>query len=1078
MPPQDPVIRGYRMLRVLGEGGMGRVYLAEDELLGRTVALKVVSEKFLDRPDARQRFLREARSMATIEHPNVVRVYSFAETESGAYLVMEFVEGENLSERLRRGRLGLDETLAILRDVVDGLEAAWEKQLVHRDIKPGNVLLDRKGRVHVSDFGLAKPVAASGDASLTDTGAILGTPFYVSPEQARGRQVDHRSDIYSVGIMAFEMLAGDPPFKGTTSFEVVAKHLHEPLPDLRQRRPDLPDTLVRTLEWMTAKEAENRPPSYAAVRQALAAPSAATPAAISAAMTRLDDRDSVAGSAPRTWKRALPALAVAVVVLGLIGAQLWSERRPPAPDPKQLVVAVAPFYGVDAASSAEGRTLAGLVEREVVRRLGPEGARVLGVDDTRDPVRDHVAARTLGERLGASVVVWGDAYTANGQTELQPSFTLVPRGETAAGSSRSAVGRDPTEALREMAATRVASPQGGSQIELRRTTAAGVGDLVLVLAGLHRLYVEGDAQKALLLLERAPRSSESLRHRAAALWRLGRSEAAFASLEEALKLDPNDAQAHATIGDLLIESDRLADADRELRIAARLGGAYATRNGIVFEDKLYLRETYMGPLSAASQEPVRLDSGYLIAVDAASDRVRERHWLPGVRDLRLSVRDGVLQLDFKEPLQASVTFAKGRFEKPLFYSTYMLGRRRGVTSGRVLAANFMAGDVWKLKPEPERATWAPATLEELEAALRRAIERDPTQPWLPLLLGQALHAQGRGDEAERAWTGLFAGSFAATPYWEYAYMARFFEALPQPGWADRAYAEALARRKRIAQPIDATTLIERLLNAPFVREAADSARTGGDKRRAHEWLVRARELSGIALETEASAAAAWQSHFQRLGDVAAAEVERAVVDRFNSRGFDFDRALARFDLAALLLLATTAASLLLIALLARRAHAGGLSARLRAVSPRERRVVFGALALCVGAHLAAVDARQNLLSMEGLPLGVMDGMGNAESVLLLERRLASLDTPTVRVGAALANHMAGNIERARELYDRLEGNPRIRANRNAILGGARVPPEPMRADDFQRAHTARRPFDWVPPRLLEIPRIARRASSR
>jgi tetratricopeptide (TPR) repeat protein len=785
-------------------------------------------------------------------------------------------------------------------------------------------------------------------------------------------------------------------------------------------------------------------------------------------MTRFDERDSAAAAPRRTWRRAAPALAGVIVVLGLIGAQLWTERRPPAPDPKQLVVAVAPFYGVDAASSAEGRTLAGLVEREVVRRLGPEGARVLGVDDTRDPVRDHAAARALGERLGASVVVWGDAYTANGQTELQPSFTLVPRGERAAGASRSAVGRDPTEALREMAATRVASPQGSSQIELRRTTAAGVGDLVLVLAGLHRLYVDGDAQKALALLERAPRSSESLRHRAAALWRLGRSDAAFASLQEALKLDPGDAQAHATIGDFLIESDRLADADKELRIAAKLGGVYATRNGIVFEDKLYVRETYMAPPSAASQEPVRLDSGYLIAVDAAADRVYERHRLPGVLDLRLSVRDGVLQLDFKEPLQATATFAKGRFEKPLFYSTYMLGRRRGVNCGRVLAANFMAGEVWKLRPEPERVASAPATLEELEAALRRAIERDPTQPWLPLLLGQALHAQGRGEEAERAWTAMFAGSYAATPYWEYAFMARFFEALPQPGWADRAYAEALARRKRIPQPIDATSLLERLLNVPFIREAADSARTGGDKRRAHEWLVRARELSGIALETEALAAAAWQSYFRRSGDVAAAEAERAVLDRAGTRGLDFESAPARLDLAALLLLATSAATVLLIALLTRRSRPAGFAARLFAVSPRERRVVFAALALCVAAHLAAVDARWNLLSMESQPLGVMDCMGNAESVLLLERRLSRLDTPAVRVGAALANHMAGNIERARELYERLQGNPRITANRNAIQGGARLPPEPMSADDFLRAHTARQPFDWVPPRLLEI----------
>jgi hypothetical protein len=178
--------------------------------------------------------------------------------------------------------------------------------------------------------------------------------------------------------------------------------------------------------------------------------------------------------------------------------------------------------------------------------------------------------------------------------------------------------------------------------------------------------------------------------------------------------------------------------------------------------------------------------------------------------------------------------------------------------------------------------------------------------------------------------------------------------------------------------------------------------------------------------------------------------------------------MARFDLAALLLLATSAASLLLIGLLLRGEPGSGLSARLAAVSLRERRVIFAALALGVAAHLAAVDARLDLLSFEDVPLGAMDCMANAESVLLLERRLTQLDTPAVRVGAALANHMAGNTERARELYERLGGNPRTRTNRNALMGGARIPPEPMLVDDFLRAHTTRRPLDWVPPRLLEI----------
>jgi predicted ATPase/predicted Ser/Thr protein kinase len=266
---QDPAIPGHRIVRLLGEGGMGRVYLAEDETLGRRVAIKLISETFAATDTAIQRFLREARTMATVEHPHIVRVYSFGKTEGRHYLVMEYVEGESLARRIRRpGKLGLDDALRVLRETTDALEAAWDQGIVHRDVKPANILLDARDRVRVADFGLAKTTELPSELSVTHVGQILGTPHYVSPEQARGeRSLDFRSDVYALGIVLFEMLAGKPPFRGETPIAVVDQHLHTPLPSLRSHRPEIPGQVEQLCEWMTRKKPDDRPGSYADLRQ-------------------------------------------------------------------------------------------------------------------------------------------------------------------------------------------------------------------------------------------------------------------------------------------------------------------------------------------------------------------------------------------------------------------------------------------------------------------------------------------------------------------------------------------------------------------------------------------------------------------------------------------------------------------------------------------------------------------------------------------------------------------------------------------------------------------------------------------
>jgi tetratricopeptide (TPR) repeat protein/predicted Ser/Thr protein kinase len=263
--PAEPLsIPGYTILRLLGEGGMGRVYLAEEDALGRRVAVKIVSREYAANPASVQRFVREARTMATVEHPHIVRVYNFGEIDGRHYLIMEYVEGESLATRIRQaGRLDVDESLRILRETVDGLEAAWEHGIVHRDVKPANILLDTRDRVRVADFGIAKTTDVESDTGLTIVDQVLGTPDYVSPEQARGGlDLDFRSDIYSLGIVLYEMLAGETPFKGSTPISVVDQHIHTPLPAIRSLRADVPGKIEQLCEWMVRKRPADRPDSY------------------------------------------------------------------------------------------------------------------------------------------------------------------------------------------------------------------------------------------------------------------------------------------------------------------------------------------------------------------------------------------------------------------------------------------------------------------------------------------------------------------------------------------------------------------------------------------------------------------------------------------------------------------------------------------------------------------------------------------------------------------------------------------------------------------------------------------------
>jgi len=256
-------IPGYSIIGTLGHGGMGTVYLAEDNVLERRVAIKVISERLVEDQNIHDRFLREARVWATIEHPNVVRVYSLNHYNDRLYLIMEYVDGQTLDKLLEHtGALAPVEAIRISKQCVEALSAACEKGIVHRDIKPSNIMIDQNNHVRVVDFGLAKKIDIKTQSSLTHTGLILGTPYYIAPEQARGEHVDFRCDIYSLGIVLYEMLTGQPPFQGSSPLKVIEKHLSEPLPPLKNTTSGWPDDLINLVEWMTQKNRDHRPVSF------------------------------------------------------------------------------------------------------------------------------------------------------------------------------------------------------------------------------------------------------------------------------------------------------------------------------------------------------------------------------------------------------------------------------------------------------------------------------------------------------------------------------------------------------------------------------------------------------------------------------------------------------------------------------------------------------------------------------------------------------------------------------------------------------------------------------------------------
>ena len=313
----------YRLDARIAQGGMSTVYRAFDTVLERRVAIKVMHREIASDSDQLERFRREARAVAQLNHPHIVTVIDAGQNEDPAhplpYIVFEHVDGETLKERIRRlGPLPIEEAVAYAIEIARGLGAAHDRHIVHRDVKPQNVLLDPEGRAKITDFGIARTLT---EAGLTVDGRVLGTTDYVSPEQALGHPVTPQSDIYSLGIVLYEMLTGEVPFRGETPVAVAMKHVREEIPDVQTRRAHVSAALAAVLDRATAKDLRDRYPDTASLEadleEVLALEAARSGQATGEATAVLR---TLPGSARRRLPFRVRQPGVVLVVLGIVAA--------------------------------------------------------------------------------------------------------------------------------------------------------------------------------------------------------------------------------------------------------------------------------------------------------------------------------------------------------------------------------------------------------------------------------------------------------------------------------------------------------------------------------------------------------------------------------------------------------------------------------------------------------------------------------------------------------------------------------------------------------------------------------------
>ncbi len=554
----------YRLLRRLGAGGFGEVFEAEDTKLGRSVAIKFLNEKAAKHPQALERLRREARALASLQHPAIVTIHAIEEVDGQLFLVMERIEGTTLRELLRKGALPADRLLPLALRVSEGMAAAHAQGIVHRDLKPGNIMIGPDGRPKILDFGLARLEAPMESEAptvagepLTQAGAAVGTWDYMAPEQIQGEAADARSDVFALGSLLYEAATGVRPFVGPTAADIAdAIRRYDP-PSLRQLRSDLPVSFVDLVHWCLEKKPEDRPADARVVHDTLGGLLRAVER--DSASTAAASRASVATAAtqvtpPKRGHRIAWIAAALVAILAVAGFvwYRWFERAPQVP----TAVAVLPFANLSGNPDLE-HLARGIPSGLITRLAQVAGLEVLSRSETWSAAGMKLPPARLAQKLGVASLVEGELRGDEKKLEVDIRLTDASSGVVLWSQGFSGSAGDIFALQREIA------------VRLTRV-------LAVPLSAAERQRMAKDPTTSLAAYSFDLRGEQSL---ADATDEQG-AELAVSQFREALRRDPDFALAHAGLAEALVrlhqdrpEAALLEEADREAHRALKLDPA-------------------------------------------------------------------------------------------------------------------------------------------------------------------------------------------------------------------------------------------------------------------------------------------------------------------------------------------------------------------------------------------------------------------------------------------------------------------------------------------------------------------------
>ncbi len=708
----------YEILAPLGAGGMGEVYRAKDPKLGRDVAIKVLPEAVALDAERLARFEREARSLASLNHPNIVTIFSIEESGGTRFLAMELVEGESLDMLLASGGLPLSRFFEIAVPLAEALSAAHERGIVHRDLKPGNVMVTREGRVKVLDFGLAKREVAESDPNLTSTptesraeltseGQVFGTVAYMSPEQARGGKVDARSDVFSLGVLLYQMVTGQRPFQGASAVDIISSILRDKAPSVTDLRADVPPHLARILRRCLEKDPRDRHQTSRDVFNELRELRAETSLASSAPSAR----PGTAAGARAAWRR--PAWVAAAAIL--LGAALYfairsgvmrrASRAPETGIEPHVIrsIAVLPLdnYSGDANQEffAEGMTDELTADLATISQL-----RVISRGSTMQfKGRQRPPTPEIARKLNVDAIVEGSVLRAGDKVRITAQLIDARSDRHLWAKSFERSSRD-VLALQDELASAIAREihvqlTPAEQSRLARAASVNPEAYDAYLKGRYYFNRPSDEnlKKAITLFEEAvaldPRFAPAHSGLSDAyLWAgynegfLTASEArpkAKAAAEKAIQLDDESAEGHASLATfkLFYEYD-WAGSEREYRRAFALNPNYAFAHdqfglGLAFQGRF--EEAVAEGRRAAELDPlspqVPLDNSIALAWQGRYQEAREQTRRAADLDPTFFFppwEDGWIDLQAGKVKEAIPQFQKAKaMESPAFVSAWL-----------------------------------------------------------------------------------------------------------------------------------------------------------------------------------------------------------------------------------------------------------------------------------------------------------------------------------------------------------------------------------------------------------------------